>query len=200
MRRSDFSCPGSLSFSPRFPVPASRAGGIEISPGSWAIPVHVSRAAGPGEGGLTRTPGAVLLRFGPAAVAFHQPRGVGPHCVPISGLLLATHAPVVYASQSPSRCRPRKTHSRRWSSTLPGRDSHPRIATKGFGSLHCFLLFQAFLAQAARGSGLASPGEPEHESGAGWVLARRTLRGAAPMPGTQAGAVVASVAGATGAP
>src|SRR5262249_25848414 len=42
---------------------------------------------------------------------------------------------------------PRKTRSRRRSSSLPGRDFHPRVTSESFSALLRFLLLQAYLAQ-----------------------------------------------------
>src|SRR5436190_13157315 len=110
-RRSDFSSPGSLSFSPRSPFPADSTGRRRDLPGSWATLVHVPRASDPGEGGVTWTPGTSPLRCGPAAVAFHESGRVGPHHHDSFGAYPRdprTRAPTL---RSRPHGRPRKTRS-----------------------------------------------------------------------------------------
>jgi hypothetical protein len=110
LRRSDFSCPGLLSSSLRFPVPADRAGDTR-SPKFLDDPcARATSLTDPGAA-LGQDSGAMPLRFDPDALAFHGPSRVGPHHDLISGLTLVAQSPAVYASQPPSRCRPRKTRS-----------------------------------------------------------------------------------------
>jgi len=80
-------------------------------PSSWVTLVRVPRASRTPVRRRLRTPGELPLRFELDAVAFHAPSRVGRDHDLISGLTLVAHSPAVYASQPPSRCRPRKTRS-----------------------------------------------------------------------------------------
>jgi len=110
LRRSDFSCPGWLSSSLRFPVPADLAGDTR-SPRFLGDPCARATSRGPRCGVGSGLPGLSPLRFELDAVAFHGPSRVSRHHDLLSGLTLVAHSPAVYASQPPSRCRPRKTRS-----------------------------------------------------------------------------------------
>jgi hypothetical protein len=136
--------PRSLRSPPRFPVPA-RAGSVEISQVPGQPFRCVSRARDPAGAAPSGPGGDVmpLARSTVAAVAFHQPGGVSPSTSTLSGLTPETHILAVYASQPPSRVHHARLASRRQSWALPGRDSHPRVASRGFSSLHRVLLSHA---------------------------------------------------------
>jgi hypothetical protein len=110
LRRSDFSRPGWLGLPLRFPVPADCAGDTR-SPRFLGDPCARVTSRGPQCGVGSGLPGLSPLRFELDTVAFHGPSRVGLHHDLISGLTLVAHSPAVYASQPPSRCRPRKTRS-----------------------------------------------------------------------------------------
>jgi hypothetical protein len=110
LRRSDFSRPGWLGLPLRFPVPADCAGDTR-SPRFLGDPYARATSRGPRCGIGSGLPGLSPLRFELDTVAFHGPSRVGLHHDLISGLTLVAHSPAVYASQPPSRCRPRKTRS-----------------------------------------------------------------------------------------
>ena len=127
LRRSDFSCPGSLGSPPRSPfrpLPPE----VTRSPRFLGNPCARAACQRPRWGGGVRTPGdhAPALRLRRCCLPRSPP--CRPHDVPISGLAHAAHAPAVYASQPPSRT----VHAR----LAPGGGPRPyRYGTLTRGSL-----------------------------------------------------------------
>ena len=109
LRRSDFSCPELLGSPPRVPFrPARRPRDL---PGSCATLANVPRARDPGEGARPGLPERCSCVSVASLLPSTMPAMSALTTKHLSGLTLVARSPVVYASQPPSRCRPRKTHS-----------------------------------------------------------------------------------------
>ena len=79
--------------------------------GSWMTLVLVPRALWTPVRRRLRTPGAHAPALRARRCCLPQARLCRPHHVTLSGLTLVARSLAVYASQPPSRCRPRKTRS-----------------------------------------------------------------------------------------
>jgi hypothetical protein len=143
LRRSDFSCPGSLGSPPHFPFRPT-APEATRSPRFLCNPCERAPSQGPRRGRATRTPGA-------DAPAFRSRRCCLPRCRtcrPSPQSIFRGLPPWPAHPLSTLRSRPRGTSHARLaprprSSALPGRDFHPWVASRGFRWLHPFLLSQA---------------------------------------------------------
>jgi hypothetical protein len=105
--------------------------------------VSMPRACDPG-GASGPGPRDESLRFGPDAVAFHGPSRVGPTTTLFRGLPSWPAHPLSTLRSRPRGAGHARLAPRRPSSALPERDFHPRVTSRGFCSLHGFLLSQAF--------------------------------------------------------